>query len=162
MKVISKLTVVAWMAVIFWMSSQSGEDSGKLSGGVLQWLIDLIDGSLGMFIKDSETLHAALRKMAHLFAYLILALAVDWALAVETRSKRNHKSTLSHKPTVKSVVLVLAFCAVYAVTDEIHQAFVPGRGPSAFDVIIDTLGSALGLGIKYGFLNIRTGFVRAS
>jgi VanZ family protein len=34
---------------------------------------------------------------------------------------------------------------LYGVTDEFHQAFVPGRGAAALDVGIDTLGAALGV-----------------
>ncbi len=38
----------------------------------------------------------------------------------------------------------LAIC--YAITDEIHQSFVPGRHPSLVDVLLfDNLGAILGL-----------------
>ena len=37
---------------------------------------------------------------------------------------------------------------LYAASDELHQAFVPGRHPWAVDVVIDGLGA--GLGIGYG------------
>lgn len=34
----------------------------------------------------------------------------------------------------------------YAITDEIHQSFVPGRHPSAMDILFfDNLGAFLGL-----------------
>jgi VanZ family protein len=45
----------------------------------------------------------------------------------------------------KSPWLALGLCILYAVTDEIHQSFVPGRSPRIFDVGIDTLGTLLGL-----------------
>ncbi len=41
--------------------------------------------------------------------------------------------------------LVLALVALYAASDEIHQAFVPSREASAGDVLLDTTGAALGL-----------------
>lgn len=35
---------------------------------------------------------------------------------------------------------------IYAVTDEVHQSFVPGRQPAVADVLVfDALGAALGL-----------------
>jgi len=34
---------------------------------------------------------------------------------------------------------------IYAATDEFHQSFVPGRGPSALDVMIDAAGATVGL-----------------
>jgi VanZ family protein len=41
--------------------------------------------------------------------------------------------------------LAFALGALYAVSDETHQAFVPGRMGSAVDVAIDVLGVACGL-----------------
>ena len=34
---------------------------------------------------------------------------------------------------------------IYAISDEIHQSFVPGRGPQLLDVIIDTSGASIGI-----------------
>ena len=34
---------------------------------------------------------------------------------------------------------------IYAITDEIHQGFTPGRTPSVIDVGIDTCGVFLGI-----------------
>ena len=41
--------------------------------------------------------------------------------------------------------LVLALVALYAASDEIHQAFVPSRQASVWDVLLDTTGAAVGL-----------------
>jgi VanZ family protein len=38
-----------------------------------------------------------------------------------------------------------AFCILYAVADELHQLFVPGRAASPVDVLIDTGGALLGI-----------------
>lgn len=35
----------------------------------------------------------------------------------------------------------------YALSDEFHQGFIPGRTPSLTDVLIDSVGVALGLGV---------------
>jgi VanZ family protein len=35
--------------------------------------------------------------------------------------------------------------ALYAVTDEIHQAFVPTRNASPVDVLIDAVGAAIAM-----------------
>ena len=39
----------------------------------------------------------------------------------------------------------LIFVALYATSDEIHQAFVPTRQASVWDVLLDTTGGAFGL-----------------
>ena len=37
--------------------------------------------------------------------------------------------------------------AIYAVSDEIHQAFVPGRGPAVTDVLLDSAGVLCGIAV---------------
>ena len=41
----------------------------------------------------------------------------------------------------------LAAGIAYAVTDEVHQHFVPGRVGSPLDVVIDSVGVALGIAV---------------
>jgi VanZ like family len=69
----------------------------------------------------------ALRKLAHPAEYAILGLLL---LRATGRS---------------STAFVLA--TLYAVTDELHQAFVPGRHASLLDVAIDATGVAVGLAL---------------
>jgi VanZ family protein len=66
-----------------------------------------------------------LRKCAHATEYAILALLLYRAIERD----------------VPAFMIGLA----YAVTDEIHQAFVRGRHASPFDVAMDAAGLALGL-----------------
>ena len=66
-----------------------------------------------------------LRKCAHMTEYAVLAILLRRALGSE--------------------LAALAIAIAYAVTDELHQAFVPGRHGSPVDVAIDGIGAALGL-----------------
>jgi len=43
----------------------------------------------------------------------------------------------------------LAVVLLYSASDEIHQAFVPGRTARISDVMIDTAGGAFGLGVLW-------------
>ena len=43
---------------------------------------------------------------------------------------------------------------IYAITDEYHQSFVAGRGPSATDVCIDTAGVCIGIVIVLIIISI--------
>ncbi len=68
---------------------------------------------------------------AHAFVFGMLALL--WARAL---GERRHV-----------LLLALALTMFYALTDEFHQAFVPGRYPDPWDLVCDGLGAALGLGL---------------
>jgi VanZ family protein len=39
--------------------------------------------------------------------------------------------------------VAIAFCALYGMSDEWHQSFVPSRTPEARDVMSDTVGASL-------------------
>jgi VanZ family protein len=40
--------------------------------------------------------------------------------------------------------------ALYAISDEVHQAFIPGRSPSLLDVGIDSVGGFMGMQLLVG------------
>ncbi len=42
----------------------------------------------------------------------------------------------------KAFFITISICFLYALSDEIHQFFVPGRACRILDVLIDTLGSS--------------------
>ena len=67
----------------------------------------------------------ALRKIAHAAEYAVLGALLVRALGRE----------------LPAVAIGIA----YAVTDEVHQAFVPGRHGAAVDVLVDAVGVLLGV-----------------
>jgi VanZ family protein len=66
-----------------------------------------------------------LRKIAHAAEFALLGLLLARATS---------------RPAV-----ALALGALYAVSDEVHQSFVPGRVGSPLDVLLDTAGVAVGV-----------------
>jgi VanZ family protein len=74
-----------------------------------------------------------LDKLAHMAAYGILALSILFAFSKSTK-----------KNDVKRVVLLtVVWCLAYGITDEFHQAFVPGRSPSLLDLLADCIGAVM-------------------
>jgi len=70
------------------------------------------------------------KKGGHAVGYGLLALAYWRGLDLEPRKKW----------------LAWGLAVGYAITDEVHQAFVPGRHPSLQDVLIfDNVGAVVGL-----------------
>ena len=49
----------------------------------------------------------------------------------------------------KKVYISIIICILYAISDEIHQIFVPGRSCQIFDMIVDCLGSITGIYLFY-------------
>lgn len=75
------------------------------------------------------------KKGGHLFGYALLAVGYLRGLA-------NGKAV-----TKRHWILAVIFASLYAASDEFHQHFVPGRNSSFNDIIIDTVGAALGAGL---------------
>ena len=67
----------------------------------------------------------ALRKIAHAAEYAVLGALLFRALGRE--------------------LTALAIGIAYAVTDEVHQAFVPGRQGAVLDVLVDAVGVLVGV-----------------
>ncbi len=120
------------MLFIFLMSARDGEESSDLSSGFLHllfgWLIPLLSENVAEFI---------IRKAAHMFEFLCLALA---SLRFFAELLETHRRRL---PLSFSAAAVWSF--LYACSDEWHQRFVPGRAGQFRDVLIDFSGALLGL-----------------
>ncbi len=80
--------------------------------------------------------------LAHFAEFAILAALAYWAF-------RTWKEVLSPRALGSAVV---GFTVLYAISDEAHQAFTPGRSPSVVDLVVDTLGGIVGLALAAGLL----------
>lgn len=128
------LPVLLWMVVIFWMSSdaKSGEHSSRIVEPLLRWWMP------GISPAGMDQAHFLVRKCAHLTEYAILGILVWRALV---RPKWRQLRVWRWKPAL----LAVAISAAYAAGDEFHQSFVPTRGASVGDVMIDSCGAAIGM-----------------
>jgi len=43
------------------------------------------------------------------------------------------------------ILVTIAFCSLYGITDEFHQSLVPGRSPDMLDWLADTLGATIAI-----------------
>ncbi|MDQ3928417.1 MAG: VanZ family protein, partial [Chloroflexota bacterium] len=88
----------------------------------------------------------ALRKSAHIFEYSLLALLAGRALlGTWTAGGGAVTRALMRRAWVWGV----GIAALYAATDEMHQAFVPRREFHWEDIVIDTLSATAALGVWY-------------
>jgi VanZ family protein len=49
----------------------------------------------------------------------------------------------------RSPAMAVALCALYAISDEFHQRFVPKRFARMEDVLIDTLAALIGVAVLF-------------
>jgi VanZ family protein len=118
--------VVLWAGVIFGFSTDtfSSDHTQTVIIDVLQVLLPhapqqtLID------------LHDFIRKCAHFGNYFVFGLLLFRAIRVPEKGW-----------ALRWAFLAMLIAALYAASDEIHQIFVPSRGASIWDALLDT-GSA--------------------
>jgi VanZ family protein len=58
-------------------------------------------------------------------------------------------------PSRRWAVLAVGLASLYGVSDEVHQAFVPGRNADVFDWVADTTGALLAAGIIHLYTSRR-------
>jgi len=125
---------VVWMAVIFTASndSHSYERSSRFIAPLLYWLFPHISANTVDWVVFIA------RKCAHVGEYSVFA----WLL---WRAFHRPSTDEARPWSWPEAGTVLGIVALFAASDEFHQIFVPTRTPAVHDVVIDTLGGALGL-----------------
>ncbi len=121
--VISWILVAVCMVVIFCLSAQTAEDSADLSGSFIRAIFQLI---------GIELQQEGIRTVAHCLEFMGLALLMFNAIFATWEKKL-------------TPLLAFAGTVLYAITDEIHQIFVPGRAFQISDILVDSTGALLGV-----------------
>lgn len=138
-KIISVLLVIVWMVMIFVMSNFPAEVSDGQSGVV----VELVKSVFNITPEQPElfdNLTTIVRKSAHAFEYFVLGVLLLNMLWQFWPAKRK-------KSWARYWYLAVVGASIYAVTDEVHQAFVPGRSCELRDIIIDTVAAGVGVGV---------------
>jgi VanZ family protein len=104
-------------------------------------------------------MNVPIRKMGHVTEFMVLFLIVRWALAAP-KVKEEGDGTMGNaavattekaatvsipKTLLSPSVIAIVFAISYAVTDEWHQGFVPGRSSNWTDVAVDASGVSAGV-----------------
>lgn len=121
-KINTTLTLI-WMTLIFTMSSFNANESSNQSNFIVNIISNIIN------INNIELLSLIIRKLAHFTEYFILGILV-------------YNAVNSYNKKTYSAIII---CILYAISDEIHQIFVPGRSCQILDILIDSIGSITGI-----------------
>lgn len=136
---INAALIIIWCGFIFYLSSKTAPQSNSQSKPISDKIVRTLDKIEGknspepVLIKKIKSFNDLLRDYAHSFCYFVLALLMMNLL------------TLLRLKKAISVFITLVFCFIYALTDEIHQLFIPGRAFQLTDIANDILGAALAI-----------------
>ena len=130
-------TLIAIFVTIFGFSNQNSETSAGLSQKVTNFVVEFVPSIKNMPEKEKEQaeyrIEKVIRKIAHYSIYTLVGILL-MALMSTYKIKELDRIAIS-----------MIIGVIYAATDEIHQAFVPGRGPLVTDVILDSIGVLTGI-----------------
>lgn len=137
LRIIFLLLLCSTFFSIFGFSSQNGVESSGLSRKVTTKFVNIFPytRNLSDDVKEKLIEHGEIivRKLAHFSIYTLVGIFImAFMFTFNTKLKIQFGVSLS-------------VGLIYAITDEYHQSFVPGRGPSAIDVCIDTSGVFMGI-----------------
>ena len=113
------------------------------AGLVIRWLLAAgWMGGIFYLSQQSSPLGGSASRIeafaAHLVLYGVLALLLYWALSAAAAGDQAGQGLFV-------AALAFALTVLYGVSDELHQAFVPGRTASEADLLVDAIGGLLGL-----------------
>ena len=136
------------MIFIFRRSALPADLSTIESGRISQFLA-------GLLSLDPHFAEVLVRKTAHFTEYAVLgaSLFINMRDIVRIRG-------INAAAAKVSFVIPWSIGTFYAVTDEIHQHFVPGRSCELRDIVIDACGVAAGV-LVMGFLKRKNGICAA-
>lgn len=112
-RIIRFIPALLWMAVIFMLSSRTGDEVNTMLPFFQKLFPGMTDFNWGHFV-----------------SYFILAAALDFGFGA--RSDRLYMK-----------VVIVLLCGLYGITDEYHQSFIGGRMMDIIDVRNDMIGAAI-------------------
>ena len=117
--------LIVWNIAFIWANSLL---PGEVSGALSDWVKELL-AKLFASEEMSSSGGGLLRKFAHFSEFAVLGMLFSWLFGMLQKKMR-----------------WAALCGFFtACVDETIQRFVPDRGPSIFDVGIDTCGVLTGM-----------------
>ena len=139
--------ILSTMAVIFFFSAESGEESGSRSADVTDAILKITHPNLDSLPREEQqsieaSVHHLVRKTAHFLEYAFLAFLTTCLLLW-----LKHFSVFRIRPR-QVWVFPAALGLLYAISDEIHQIF-SHRGARVTDVLIDFAGTLFGVCIVH-------------
>ncbi len=137
-RIVSSVLLLGWMVLIFVLSSENAGASANTSGQIIKKIAEVVNrdfANLPIAQQHSiiENWQDVVRTMAHFIEYVVLG----FLSANTVRALKLKQNAIFWLP--------ILICCIYAISDEIHQYFVPGRSCQFQDIVVDTLGGVAGI-----------------
>lgn len=126
------------MVFIFSMSAQDAETSSNTSGGLIESVIRFFDKGFAELSQIEQEEYVGkfqfiVRKLAHFSVYLALGFALSAGMQTFVKLR-----------VFVRTLFAFIIGVLYAILDEIHQIYVPGRSCELRDMLIDSTGILIG------------------
>lgn len=126
------------MVFIFSMSAQDAETSSNTSGGLIESVIRFFDKGFTELSQIEQEEYVGkfqfiVRKLAHFSVYLALGFTLSAGMQTFVKLR-----------VFVRTLFAFIIGVLYAILDEIHQIFVPGRSCELRDMLIDSTGILIG------------------
>ena len=129
LRIVLLISIILTSLIIFEFSNQNANDSKEVSGKITEKIVSIFYN-----VKlDKNRVESIVRKIAHYSIYTLLGIEIMSFISTFTIKEFDRIS------------FALIAGMIYAMIDEIHQAFVPGRGALITDVMLDSLGVMTGI-----------------
>lgn len=125
LRIVLIILILFWMYIVFSFSNSNGQESSGISMKIARFFV-----KNEIYIEFTEQF---IRKLAHLSEFAVGGVLVYSLLL-----------TFKLNPKIQFYSSWI-FVIIYAISDEIHQLFVPGRAGRIIDVYIDSLGALIGI-----------------
>ena len=130
------LLLLVTFGMIFNFSNQDSEKSGSTSQKVTEAITKDIK-SIQKLNKNEKAkvidkIEDVIRKIAHFSIYSLVGILLMALLSTYNISENN------------KIFYTIIIGMIYAMSDEFHQSFIPGRSGQVSDVFLDTLGVTVG------------------
>ena len=135
-RIILGILLIIWASTIFMFSHQGGEQSSSTSQGTVRIVLEnIIPNHLTENEKEEiiQKIEPFIRKLAHYAIYIIGGILIY--------SFMNTFSMTMKRSFLFSQIIGTG----YAITDEWHQYFIPGRSAQISDILLDAFGVLTGI-----------------
>lgn len=145
-KIIFGILVFIWMAIVFSFSNQPADTSTNTSGNTIRAIINIFPNIRNLEETEKEeivdNLQPIIRKLAHFSIYTLGGILIY--IFINTYDIKDKRK----------VIYSFIIGGVYAITDELHQLFIPGRSCEFRDICIDSSGVLLGILVTVSIIKI--------